>query len=241
MVGTRSGAPPLWQQEPAGHEHEHGAECRQREPDRRDGEESEPGPPGLLQRGGGDEERRCADDGDRRTERGRERERHQQRGGRNPLVVGEIERDRQHHRRGGDVMCERRQHRHRRHDDGDCARPAVAGPAADQTPESLGDARVMERRAQHEDRRHHDGGLAAESGQGLRGLQEAGQGQRDDDQHRDHVVPKLLGDEQDERREKNRKEDELRRRQATHGWSIKHAPCHCATTGFSLTHRRRAT
>jgi len=151
-----------------------------------------------------------------------------QRGGGNSFVAGEIEGDRQHHRSGGDVMGEGRQDRDRRHDDGDGPRPAVAGPAADQTPESLGDARVMKRRAQHEDRGDHDGRLAAESGQGLRGLQEAGHGERDDDQHGHHVVAQLLGDEQDERRQENCEEDELRRRQATHGWSIKHASCHCA-------------
>jgi hypothetical protein len=79
---------------------------------------------------------------------------------------------------------EGRQQRHRRHDDRDHAREALAGQAADPGAERLRDAGLVQRPAHDEDRHDHDRRLAAEAGQRLVGLEQAAETQREDDQQR---------------------------------------------------------
>jgi hypothetical protein len=114
------------------------------------------------------------------------------------------------------------QQRHHRHHHRDSAPLALATGAADPGTDALADAGGGQRAGDHEHRGHDDGGFAGEAGQRLLAVQHAGQGQRQQDQHRGDIDPQLLADEQVQATDQDQAEGDLRPHQGGVGQHANH-------------------
>ena len=197
-----------WQQ-PAAQQHVGRAQGHQHQADRGDGEDAQAGAVGALEQVASQQEGRGAEQGQGGAQRGGQRHRHQQARGGQLLFAGQPHQDRQHHRRDHHMVREGGQQRGGRHHHRDRAPLAAAGGAADPGPDPVGDAGGLQSGREHEHGRHDDRRLAGEAGQGLPGIQDPGQGQRQQGQHGHQVHPHPATDEQRQGRAEDHEEDDL--------------------------------